>query len=75
MLSNQVLHKTVQSIYHVTGLECSVWDIQGNCLVTTREKEKELEKEVEKVNCLKVSVEVKDKKHESAMEDYYLSLK
>lgn len=46
MLSNQVLHKTVQSIYHVTGLECSVWDIQGNCLVTTREKEKELEKEV-----------------------------
>ncbi len=35
----------------------------------------ELEKEVEKVNYLKVSVEVKDKKHESAMEDYYLSLK
>ncbi len=46
MLSNQVLHKTVQNIYNVTGLECSVWDTQGNCLVTTREKEKELEKEV-----------------------------
>lgn len=46
MLSNQVLHKTVQSIYNVTGLECSVWDTQGNCLVTTREKEKELEREV-----------------------------
>lgn len=46
MLSNQVLHKAVQSIHSVTGLESSVWDIQGNCLVTTGEKERELEKEV-----------------------------
>lgn len=46
MLPNQVLHKTVQSIHNVTGLECSVWDMQGNCLVTTREKEKELEKQI-----------------------------
>ena len=47
MLSNQVLHKTVQSIYNVTGFECSVWDVQGGCLVTTKEKARELEKEVE----------------------------
>lgn len=46
MLSNQVLHKAVQSIHSVTGLESSVWDIEGNCLVTTGEKERELEKEV-----------------------------
>lgn len=46
MLSNQVLHKTVQSIYKTTGLECSIWDIQGSCLVTTAEKARKLEKEI-----------------------------
>lgn len=47
MLSNQVLHKTVQNIHNVTGFECSIWDVQGNCIVTTREKAKELQKEIE----------------------------
>ena len=46
MLSNQVLHKVVQSINGITGLECSVWDIRGVCLVVTNEKMKSLEKEV-----------------------------
>lgn len=46
MLSNQALHKVVQSINRITGLECSVWDIRGVCLVVTNEKMKALEKEV-----------------------------
>lgn len=46
MLSNQVLHKTIQNIHNVTGFECSIWDIQANCIVATTEKSKELEKEV-----------------------------
>ena len=46
MLSNQVLHKTVQSISKVTGLTCSIWDMQGNVLVADREKEKREEEAV-----------------------------
>lgn len=46
MLSNQVLHKIVQNIRKATDLECSIWDVQGACLVTTGEKVKESEKEV-----------------------------
>lgn len=46
MLSNQVLHKTVQSISKVTGLICSIWDMQGNVLVADREKEKREEEAV-----------------------------
>jgi len=46
LLSNQVLHKTVQNIYKTANLECSIWDMQGNCLAQTSEKAKELEKEV-----------------------------
>ena len=39
MLSNQVLHKTIQDIRRITELECSVWDMQGTCLVMTNEKQ------------------------------------
>ncbi len=46
MLSNQVLHKTVQSIQRAADLECSIWDMQGNCLAETSERAKKLEKEV-----------------------------
>ena len=46
MLSNQVLHKIAQSIYKAAGLECSIWDTQGSCLVTTGERAKQLEREV-----------------------------
>lgn len=38
MLSNQILHKTVQDIKRITGLDCAVWDMQGICLVMTCEK-------------------------------------
>ena len=38
MLSNQILHKTVQDVKRITGLECAVWDMKGICLVMTNEK-------------------------------------
>lgn len=38
MLSNQLLHKTVQDIKKISGLECAVWDKKGVCLVMTSEK-------------------------------------
>ena len=46
MLSNQVLHKTVQDIRRITELEGSVWDLRGTCLVMTNEKQTALYKKV-----------------------------
>ncbi len=48
MLSNQILHKAVQDIKIITGLECSIWDIKGICLVMTNERMTGLESEVMK---------------------------
>ena len=47
MLSNQILHKTVQDIRRITGLECAIWDMKGICLVMTNEKMKALSLQVE----------------------------
>ena len=38
MLSNQILHKAVQDIKRITGLECAIWDMKGICLVMTSER-------------------------------------
>ena len=38
MLSNQLLHKAVQDMKRISGLECAVWDKKGVCLVMTSEK-------------------------------------
>ena len=38
MLSNQILHKAVQDIKRITGLECAIWDMKGICLVMTNER-------------------------------------
>lgn len=38
MLSNQMLHKTVQDMKRISGLECAIWDMRGICLVMTSEK-------------------------------------
>ena len=48
MLSNQILHKAVQDIKRITGLECAIWDIKGICLVMTNERMIGLEPEVAK---------------------------
>lgn len=46
VLSNQILHRTAQDIREITGLECSVWDVRGTCLVRTSEKAIEMEQDV-----------------------------
>ena len=46
MLSNQILHKTIQDFKKITGLECAVLDMQGNCIVMTNEKILSQENEV-----------------------------
>lgn len=46
MLSNQILHKTVQDIKQISGFECAVWNMRGTCLVMTNERMIGLEKEV-----------------------------
>ena len=46
MLSNQILHKTVQDIKKITGFECAVWDMRGICLVMTNEKMVGLDKRI-----------------------------
>lgn len=46
MLSNQILHRTVQDIKEITGFECAVWDMRGVCLVMTSEKMVSLDKKV-----------------------------
>lgn len=38
MLSNQMLHKTVQDIKRISGFDCVVWDMRGIALVMTNEK-------------------------------------
>lgn len=48
MLSNKVLHKTVQDIKRITGFDCAVWDRKGICLVMTHEKMQKYEKQVQK---------------------------
>lgn len=35
MLSNQVLNKIITDIHKIIGVDCSVWSIEGNCLVST----------------------------------------
>lgn len=47
MLSNQILHKTVQDIKQISGFECAVWNMRGTCLVMTNERMIGLEKEVD----------------------------
>ncbi len=46
LLSNQILHKTVQDIKQITGFECAVWNMRGTCLVMTNERMIGFEKEV-----------------------------
>jgi len=46
MLSNQILHKSIQDMKRITGFDCAVWDMQGICLVMTNEKMLALDKKV-----------------------------
>lgn len=35
MLSNQVLNRTISDFYRITGTNCSIWSMEGKCLVST----------------------------------------
>ncbi len=38
MLTNQILHKTIQDMKRISGLECALWDGQGHRLAFTGER-------------------------------------
>ena len=68
MLSNQILHKAVQDMKRITGLDYAVWDMQGICLVMTNEKMLSLDK---KVADFTIDAE-KEQKRVTADEAYFL---
>ena len=35
MLSNQVLNRIIADIHRITDINCSVWSMEGKCLVST----------------------------------------
>lgn len=37
MLSNQVLSKVIADIHKIIGVDCSIWNLNGKCLITTCE--------------------------------------
>ena len=49
MLSNKVLHKVIQDIKRITGLDCAIWDKKASCLVMTHEKMQKHEKQIIKL--------------------------
>lgn len=49
MLSNKVLHQTVQDIKNIAGFDCAIWNMKGACLVMTHEKMQKYNKEVLKL--------------------------
>ncbi len=35
MLSNQVLNRSISDIYRITNVNCSIWSMEGKCLIST----------------------------------------
>lgn len=46
MLANQILHNIVEEIKGIINEDCSVWNLQGKCLVTTLHEIANVEKDV-----------------------------
>lgn len=46
MLANQTLYTIIEGFKSIINEECSVWNVQGRCLATTRGDVAEIEKEV-----------------------------
>lgn len=46
LLSNQMIQKAVQDIKRIAGLECSIWNVSGECLAMSSLVPKTLQKEV-----------------------------
>ena len=66
VLSNQILHRTAQDIREITGLECSVWDVRGTCLVRTSEKAIEMEQDV-RAFCASIRFRSSEAKRQASM--------
>ncbi len=49
MLSNQVIHKIIQDIKRISGLEASVWNASGECLAAAGPVTRALSREVSEV--------------------------
>ena len=47
MLSNQVLHKTINDINTIIDVDCSVWSMEGKCLAVAGENQERIESGVE----------------------------
>lgn len=49
MLSNQVLNKIIADIHKIIGVDCSVWNMNGKCLVATCEEYAWVQKTVQEI--------------------------
>lgn len=49
MLSNQVLSKVIADIHRIIGVDCSIWNMSGKCLVATCEDCAEIKDKVQRV--------------------------
>lgn len=47
MLVNQTLHKIIEEVKEIINEECSVWNLQGKCLVTTTQNIELVKKDVD----------------------------
>ena len=48
MLSNQVLNRIIADIYRITNINCSVWSMEGKCLVSTCGENTRIKEKVQK---------------------------
>ncbi len=49
MLTEQVLQKIVADMSRIMNEDCSVWGVEGNCIVTTSQNARELKTEVQRL--------------------------
>ena len=48
MLSNQILHKPINDIHEIMGVDCSVWSMEGKCLAIAGMNEDRIKAGVDK---------------------------
>jgi carbohydrate diacid regulator len=61
VLSNHILQKIISDIYEVTGVDCSVWSMEGNCLAVSGGEEKDVKASVaEFLSCEETSELITD---------------
>ena len=48
LLSNQILHKPINDIHEIMGVDCSVWSMEGKCLAIAGMNEDRIKAGVDK---------------------------